>query len=72
MKRYLMALALLVAACAPQVTQAPEVRPELRVEAFYPAATGLEWSYLPEGEPLSNPPTGSGWRAPPCSRGRRS
>jgi hypothetical protein len=56
MKRYLMALALLVAACAPQVTQAPEVRPELRVEAFYPAATGLEWSYLPEGEPLSNPP----------------
>lgn len=50
-----MALALLVAACAPQVTQAPEVRPELRVEAFYPAATGLEWSYLPEGEPLSNP-----------------
>lgn len=56
MKRYLMALALLVAACAPQVTQAPEVRPELRAEAFYPAATGLEWSYLLEGEPLSNPP----------------
>ncbi|GGM92705.1 hypothetical protein GCM10007092_02280 [Thermus composti] len=56
MKRYLMALALLATACAPQVTQAPPARPELQVEAFYPVATGLEWVYLPEGEPLSNPP----------------
>lgn len=56
MKRYLMALALALAACAPQVTQAPEARPLLEEKAFYPALPGLEWVYLPEGEPLSSPP----------------
>ncbi|WP_234506887.1 MULTISPECIES: hypothetical protein [Thermus] len=56
MRRSLMALSLLLAACAPQVTQAPEARPFLRSEAFYPTATGLEWVYVPEGEPLSSPP----------------
>lgn len=56
MNRYLMALALLLAACAPQATQAPEARPLLRETAFYPATTGLEWVYVPEGEALSSPP----------------
>ncbi len=56
MNRYLMALALLLAACAPQATQAPEARPLLRETAFYPATTGLEWVYVPEGETLSSPP----------------
>ncbi|MDT7909787.1 hypothetical protein [Thermus sp.] len=56
MRRYLMALALALAACAPQVTQAPEARPLLEEKAFYPASTGLEWVYVPEGEPISSPP----------------
>ncbi|UZX15964.1 hypothetical protein KQ693_02685 [Thermus sp. PS18] len=56
MRRYLMALALLLAACAPQATQAPEARPLLKETAFYPATTGLEWVYVPEGEALSSPP----------------
>lgn len=51
-----MASLLLLAACAPQVTQAPEARPLLEEAAFYPATTGLEWVYLPEGEALSAPP----------------
>ncbi len=51
-----MALALLLAACAPQATQAPEARPLLKETAFYPATTGLEWVYVPEGEALSSPP----------------
>ncbi len=51
-----MALALLLAACAPQVTQAPKAQPLLQETAFYPATTGLEWVYVPEGEALSSPP----------------
>lgn len=51
-----MASLLLLVACAPQVTQAPEARPLLEEAAFYPATTGLEWVYLPEGEALSAPP----------------
>lgn len=51
-----MASLLLLAACAPQVTQAPEARPLLKETAFYPATTGLEWVYIPEGEALSSPP----------------
>jgi hypothetical protein len=51
-----MASLFLLAACAPQVTQAPEARPNLQETAFYPATTGLEWVYLPEGEALSTPP----------------
>lgn len=51
-----MALAFLLAACAPQATQAPEARPLLKETAFYPATTGLEWVYVPEGEALSSPP----------------
>jgi len=50
-----MALALTLAACAPQVTQ-PEARPLLEERAFYPQSTGLEWVYVPEGESLSSPP----------------
>ncbi|WP_234554096.1 hypothetical protein [Thermus caliditerrae] len=55
MRRYLMALALALAACAPQATQTPEVRPLLQEAAFYPASTGLEWTYVPEGEALTSP-----------------
>lgn len=51
-----MALTLLLSACAPQATQAPEARPFLRETGFYPATTGLEWVYVPEGEALSTPP----------------
>ncbi|GAB5602831.1 hypothetical protein FJNA_13560 [Thermus sp. FJN-A] len=51
-----MALALTLAACAPQTSQAPEARPLLREAAFYPATTGLEWAYVPEGEALTSPP----------------
>ncbi|TBH21259.1 hypothetical protein [Thermus thermamylovorans] len=53
MKRYLMVLSLVLAACAPQVTQAPEARPLLEGVGFYPATTGVEWTYLPEGEALT-------------------
>ncbi|MFN3179912.1 MAG: hypothetical protein ACK41R_07190 [Thermus sp.] len=56
MRRYLMTLTLSLAACAPQATQAPEARPFLQETAFYPATTGLEWVYVPEGEALSSPP----------------
>ncbi|MFN4071508.1 MAG: hypothetical protein ACK4HT_08190 [Thermus caldifontis] len=56
MRRSLMALTLLLSACAPQATQAPEARPFLRETGFYPATTGLEWVYVPEGEALSTPP----------------
>ncbi|MCS6869624.1 MAG: hypothetical protein NZ846_00405 [Thermus sp.] len=56
MRRYLMALALALAACAPQVTQSPEARPQLKEVGFYPSTTGLEWVYVPEGEALSAPP----------------
>lgn len=59
MKRYLMALAFLFSACVPQATQ-KEARPLLKETGFYPAATGLEWVYIPEGEALNSPPTGSG------------
>ncbi len=51
-----MALTLLLSACLPQATQAPEARPLLRETGFYPATTGLEWVYVPEGEALSTPP----------------
>lgn len=51
-----MASLFLLAACAPQVTQAPQARPLLQEGAFYPATPGLEWVYLPEGEALSAPP----------------
>ncbi len=51
-----MALTLTVAACAPQVTQTPEARPLLEERGFYPASTGLEWVYVPEGESLASPP----------------
>lgn len=51
-----MALLLVLPACAPQATQAPEARPLLRETGFYPATPGLEWAYLPEGEALSSPP----------------
>jgi len=50
-------LALVLAACAPQVT-APAPA-EARIEGpvgFYPHATGLVWTYLPEGLPLDAPP----------------
>ncbi|WP_114313115.1 hypothetical protein [Thermus caldifontis] len=56
MRRSLMALTLLLSACLPQATQAPEARPLLRETGFYPATTGLEWVYVPEGEALSTPP----------------
>ncbi|MDM7325364.1 MAG: hypothetical protein P3W93_010395 [Thermus sp.] len=55
MKRYLMALAFLFSACVPQATQ-KEARPLLKETGFYPAATGLEWVYIPEGEALNSPP----------------
>ncbi|MGC8875604.1 hypothetical protein [Thermus sp.] len=56
MRQYLMALALALSACAPQVTQAPEARPLLEEKGFYPATPGLEWTYLLDGEALSAPP----------------
>ncbi|AFV77000.1 hypothetical protein YIM1640_18390 [Thermus oshimai] len=54
MKRYLMPLLLVLAACAPRVGEAgPTLEGPV---GFYPALTGLEWVYLPEGESLSAPP----------------
>ncbi|WP_298628563.1 hypothetical protein [uncultured Thermus sp.] len=55
MRRNLMALALLLSACIPQATP-QEARPLLKETGFYPATTGLEWVYVPEGEALSAPP----------------
>ncbi len=49
-----MGLLLLLSACAPRAV--PEARPLLEGVGFYPALTGLEWVYLPEGEPLDRPP----------------
>ncbi|AEB12773.1 hypothetical protein [Marinithermus hydrothermalis] len=57
MKRALLALFVLLAACAPAPTTAPEAT--LRVEGpvgFYPARAGLEWVYLPQGDRLDDPP----------------
>ena len=52
----LIALLLLLAACAPAPKAPPEA--EARYEgpvSFYPKETGLAWRYLPEGLPLSDP-----------------
>ncbi len=50
----LLALGILLTACAPQVAQ--KARPEFKDVGFYPTLTGLEWVYVPEGEKVTAPP----------------
>ncbi|MGQ9753377.1 MAG: hypothetical protein ACUVQD_01740 [Thermaceae bacterium] len=52
--RWALLLTSLLIACAPQAS--PRAKPEFKSVGFYPAITGLEWVYIPEGEPLSSPP----------------